>query len=107
MSSLVKQKAARGLILQRTHAKATRRQHLTPVRRRPQKANKEQVRVRMRRKGNPGALLVGVATGVATVQTSTEAPWKTKSRTTTQPLQALQASELTGEEAGCCCGWSH
>ena len=37
---------------------------------------------RMWRKGNPGALLVAMYIGAATVEISTEVPQKTKNRTT-------------------------
>ena len=43
--------------------------------------NKQQVLVRMQRKGNPGTLLVGLQTGVATVENSMEFPQKTKNGT--------------------------
>ena len=43
--------------------------------------NKQQVLVRLWRKGNPGALLVGMQTGAATVENSREFPQKTKNGT--------------------------
>ena len=43
--------------------------------------NKQQVLVRMWRKGNPSALLVGMQTGTATVESSMEIPQKTKNGT--------------------------
>ena len=43
-----------------------------------QYTNKQQVLVRMWRKGNPSALLVGMQTGAATVENSMEFPQKTK-----------------------------
>ena len=43
----------------------------------------KQVLVRMRRKGNPCAQLVGVQTGAATTENSTEATQKIKIKTTT------------------------
>ena len=42
------------------------------------KINKQQVLARMWRKVNPSALLVGMQTGAATVENSTEFPQKTK-----------------------------
>ena len=41
----------------------------------------KQVLVRMRRKGNPGPLLVGMQTGAATMENSMEFPQKTKNGT--------------------------
>ena len=41
--------------------------------------------VRMRRKGNPLALLVGTQTGAATLENSMAIPQKIKNRTTLQP----------------------
>ena len=41
----------------------------------------EQMLERMQRKGNPGTLLVGMQTGVATVENSMEFPQKTKNGT--------------------------
>ena len=43
--------------------------------------SKKQVLVRMWRIGNPGALLVGMQTGTATVKNSMEFPQKTKNGT--------------------------
>ena len=43
--------------------------------------NKQQVPVKLWRKGNPSALLVRIQTGVATVENSMELPQKTKNRT--------------------------
>ena len=44
-------------------------------------SNKQQVLERMRRKGNPSALLVGLQTGADTVENSMEFPRKTKNGT--------------------------
>ena len=41
--------------------------------------------VRMQRKGNPFALLMGMVTGIATLENSVEVPQKVKNRTTLQP----------------------
>ena len=43
--------------------------------------NKQEVLVRMWRKGNPSALLVGMQTGTATVENSMELPQKNKNVT--------------------------
>ena len=43
--------------------------------------NKQQVLVRMWRKGNPCAPLVGMQTGAATVESSIEFPQDTKNKT--------------------------
>ena len=43
--------------------------------------NKQQVLQRMRRKGNPSALLMGMQTGAATMENSMEFPQKTKNGT--------------------------
>ena len=43
--------------------------------------NKQQVLERMWRKGNPSALLVGMQTGIATVENAMEFPQKTKNGT--------------------------
>ena len=47
-----------------------------------QKDKKQQVLVRMWRKGNPCALLVGMEIGAATVENSMKIPQKIKNRTT-------------------------
>ena len=43
--------------------------------------NKQQVLVRLWRKGNPSAVLVGMQTGATTVENSMEFPQKTKNGT--------------------------
>ena len=45
--------------------------------------------VKMWRKGNPFALLVGMQTGAATLENSTEVPQKVKNRTPYDPVIAL------------------
>ena len=56
--------------------------HLTPVRMAIiNKLTNEQVLVRMWKKGNPSALLVGMQTGAATVENGMEFPQKTKNET--------------------------
>ena len=42
---------------------------------------------RMRRKGNPSTLLVGMQTGEATVENSTEFPQKTKKNTSKMKME--------------------
>ena len=48
---------------------------------RKNKQSNKQVLERMRRKGNPSALLVGMQTGAATVENSMEFPQKTNNGT--------------------------
>ena len=55
--------------------KTTMRYHFTPVR---MATINQQVQVRMRRKGTPSALLVGMQTGSTTVENSMEFPQNTK-----------------------------
>ena len=52
--------------------KTTMKYQLTPVRMVVKQSNNQQVLERMRRKGNPSTLLVGMQTGVATVENSME-----------------------------------
>ena len=54
--------------------------------------NKQQVLERMWRKGNPSALLVGMQTGAATVETSMEFPKKTKNETAFQSINPTAGS---------------
>lgn len=51
--------------------------------------NKKQVSERIRRKGNPLALLVGMKTDVATLENSLEVPQKAKNRTPYNPTIAF------------------
>ena len=46
--------------------------------------------VRMQRKGNPLALLVGMQTGTATLENNMEVPQKIKNRTTLQPSKCTR-----------------
>ena len=61
--------------------KATMRYHLTPARRLSLINQQTTMLVKMWRKGNPSALLVGMKTGAATVENSMEFPQKTKNGT--------------------------
>ena len=70
------------LVIKEMQIKTTRRYHLTLVRMAIINIfNKQQVLVKMRRKGNPSTLLVEMQTGAAIVKNSMEFPLKTKSRT--------------------------
>ena len=63
--------------------KTTVRCHLIPVKMAKIKnTKKQQVVVRMWRKDNPLALLVGMQTGAATLENSMEVPQNVKNRTT-------------------------
>ena len=67
------------LAIRQMQMKTTMRYHLTPVR--VANINKSTNVERMRRKGNPSALLVGMKTGEATVENTMEFPQKTKNGT--------------------------
>ena len=62
------------LAIREMQIKTTMRYHFTPVRMGTINNNKQQVLARLWRKGNPSALLVGMQTGAATVETSMEFP---------------------------------
>ena len=64
--------------------KTSMRYHLAPVR--SAIINKQQVLGRMRRKGNPNALLVGMQTGAATVEDSMKFPQNIKNGTAFDPV---------------------
>ena len=64
------------LIIREMQIKTPIRCHLTPKTGYYQSINNQQVLVRMWRKGNPSALLVGMQTGAATVESSMEIPQK-------------------------------
>ena len=73
--------------------KTTMRYHLIPVRMTIiNNLNKQQVLVRMWRKGNPFALLAGVQTGVATVERSMEFPQKIKNGPALWPSNSTSGS---------------
>ena len=65
------------LVIRLMQVKTTMGCHLTPVR----MAINKQVLARMRRKGMPSALLVGMQTGAATVENSMAFPQKIKNGT--------------------------
>ena len=73
------------LAIREMQIKTTMRYHLTLVRvANINKLNKQMLE-RMRRKGNPRILLVGVQTGEATVENSMDFPQKTKNGTALSP----------------------
>ena len=73
------------LAIRKMQIKTTMRYHLTPSQSGQHKQIHKQMLERMRRKGNPSALLVGMQTGTATVQNSMEFPQKTKKGTVFWP----------------------
>ena len=81
------------LIIREVQIKITMRYHFTPVR----MANK-QVLVRMRRKGDHSALLVGMQTGAATVESSMEIPQKIKNGSAFQPSDPTSGNISKGTQ---------
>ena len=69
------------LAIREMQIKNTMRYHFTPVRMSIINKSKKQVLERLWRKGNPGALLLGMQTGAATLEKSMEFPQKTKNGT--------------------------
>ena len=69
------------LAIREMQIKTTMRYHLIPVRVANINKSTNKMLERMRRKGNPSALLVGMQTGEATVEISMEFPQKTKNGT--------------------------
>ena len=69
------------LAIKEMQIKTTMRYHFTPVRMAIINKSTNECWNRMWGKGNPSALLVGLQTGVATVENSMEFPQKTKNRT--------------------------
>ena len=69
------------LIVREMQIKTTMRYYLTPLNVYDQIINKQQMLVRMWRKGTPSALLVGMQTGAATVESSVEFTQKIKNET--------------------------
>ena len=76
------ERCSTSLITLERHIKTTMRYHLTPIRMAKINNISQQVLMRMRRKGNPLALLLGMQTGAATQENSMKVPQKVKNMTT-------------------------
>ena len=75
MANKYKKKCSVSLIIREMQIEITMRHHLTPVR---MAVINKQVLARMWRKGNPFALLVGMQSGAATVESSMRIPQNVK-----------------------------
>ena len=80
------------LIIREIQIKTTVEHHFTPVRWLPSINQQTTMLVKMWRKGNTSALLVGRQTGVATVESSMEFPQKIKNGTALWPSDSTSGN---------------
>jgi len=78
-------KCSTSLAIREIQIKTTMRYHLTPARMAKVNDRKQQVLVRLWRKGNPLTLLVGMQAGTTTLENSMEIPQGVKNRATLPP----------------------